>query len=226
MKYSRETQKQLINHQKSDILKTNKCSLGVTVMSKRPLTEKQQSVYSFIVKQMADGFPPTVREICNNTGIKSTSTVHAILGVLEEEGYIVRDAKYSRAIKLDMGYDSSMVPLVGRITAGKPILAVEEIEDYIPYPSKNPDGLFALKVVGLSMKDAGILEGDIIVADKNSPCRSGDIVVGMDGDEATVKRLLIKDKKIIFMPENPDFSPIYPENPTVLGKVVGSYRKY
>ena len=195
-------------------------------MSKRPLTEKQQSVYNFIVKQMAGGFPPTVREICNNTGIKSTSTVHAILGVLEQEGYIVRDAKYSRAIKIDMGHDSSMVPLVGRITAGKPILAVEEIEDYIPYPSKNPDGLFALKVVGLSMKDAGILDGDIIVADKNSPCRSGDIVVGMDGDEATVKRLLIKDKKIIFMPENPDFSPIYPENPTVLGKVVGSYRKY
>ena len=198
----------------------------MTDMSKRPLTEKQQSVYNFIVKQMADGFPPTVREICNNTGIKSTSTVHAILGVLEDEGYIVRDAKYSRAIKLDMGYDSSMVPLVGRITAGKPILAVEEIEDYIPYPSKNSDGLFALKVVGLSMKDAGILDGDIIVADKNSPCRSGDIVVGMDGDEATVKRLLIKDKKIIFTPENPDFSPIYPENPTVLGKVVGSYRKY
>ncbi len=195
-------------------------------MSKRPLTEKQQSVYNFIVKQMSDGFPPTVREICNNTGIKSTSTVHAILGVLEDEGYIVRDAKYSRAIKIDMGYDSSMVPLVGRITAGKPILAVEEIEDYIPYPSKNPDGLFALKVVGLSMKDAGILDGDIIVADKNSPCRSGDIVVGMDGDEATVKRLLIRDKQIIFMPENPDFSPIYPENPTVLGKVVGSYRKY
>lgn len=195
-------------------------------MSKRPLTEKQQSVYNFIVKQMADGFPPTVREICNNTGIKSTSTVHAILGVLEEEGYILRDAKYSRAIKLDTGYNSSMVPLVGKITAGKPILAIEEIEDYIPYPTKNSDGLFALKVVGLSMKDAGILDGDIIVADKNSPCRSGDIVVGMDGDYATVKRLLIKDKQIIFMPENPDFSPIYPENPSVLGKVIGSYRKY
>jgi repressor LexA len=119
-----------------------------------------------------------------------------------------------------------MVPLVGRITAGKPILAVEEIEDYIPYPSKDAGGLFALKVVGLSMKNAGILDGDIIVADKNSPCRSGDIVVGMDGEEATVKRLLIKDKTVIFMPENEDFDPIYPENPTVLGKVVGSYRKY
>ena len=195
-------------------------------MSKRPLTEKQQSVYNFIVKQMADGFPPTVREICNNTGIKSTSTVHAILGVLEEEGYIVRDAKYSRAIKLDMPSSAAMVPLVGRITAGKPILAVEEIEDYIPYPSKDADGLFALKVVGYSMKNVGIMDGDIIVADKNKPCRSGDIVIGMDGEEATVKRLLIKNKQVIFMPENEDFDPIYPENPTVLGKVVGSYRKY
>lgn len=195
-------------------------------MSKRPLTEKQQTVYNFIVKQMSCGFPPTVREICNNTGIKSTSTVHTILGVLEDEGYIVRDAKNSRAIKLDVEYDSSMVPLVGKVTAGKPILAVEEIEDYIPYPSKNAEGLFALKVVGLSMKDVGILDGDIIVADKNAACRSGDIIVGMDEDSATVKRLVIRDGKVIFMPENPDFEPIYPENPTVLGKVVGSYRKY
>lgn len=195
-------------------------------MSKRPLTEKQQSVYNFIIKQMSEGFPPTVREICNETGIKSTSTVHAILGVLEEEGYIVRDAKNSRAIKIDSGFDASMVPLVGRITAGKPILAVEEIEDYIPYPTKDADGLFALKVVGYSMKNVGIMDGDIIVADKNSACRNGDIVVGMDGEEATVKRLVIKDKTVIFMPENEDFDPIYPENPTVLGKVVGSYRKY
>lgn len=195
-------------------------------MSKTPLTEKQQLVYSFLVKQMSEGIPPSVREICTATGIKSTSTVHAILGALEEEGYIVRDAKNSRSIRIDTGSPSSMVPLVGRITAGKPILAVEEIEDYIPYPSKDADGLFALKVVGLSMRDAGILDGDIIVADKNKPCRSGDIVVGMDGDEATVKRLLVKNGQIIFMPENPDYSPIYPEDPMVLGKVVGSYRKY
>ena len=195
-------------------------------MSKTPLTEKQQLVYDFLVKEMSQGLPPTVREICNATGIKSTSTVHAILSALEEEGYIIRDAKNSRSIRLDMDFQSAMVPLVGRITAGKPILAVEEIEDYIPYPSKDADGLFALKVVGLSMRDAGILDGDIIVADKNAPCRSGDIVVGMDGDSATVKRLLIKDKKIIFMPENEAFDPIYPEDPMVLGKVIGSYRKY
>ncbi len=195
-------------------------------MSKAPLNEKQTAVYNFLVQKISDGFPPSVREICTATGIKSTSTVHAILNVLEDEGYILRDPKNSRSIKIDMGAPSSMVPLVGRITAGKPILAVEEIEDYIPFPSKSSDGLFALKVVGLSMRDVGILDGDIIIADKTKPCKNGDIVVGMDGDEATVKRLLIKNGEIIFMPENPDFSPIYPENPSVLGKVIGSYRKY
>ena len=196
------------------------------VVSKPTLSEKQQEVYNFLVKELSGGLPPTVREICKATGIKSTSTVHGILSVLEEGGYIIRDAKNSRSIRIDMGSPSAMVPLVGRITAGKPILAIEEIEEYIPYPSKDADGLFALKVVGLSMKDAGILDGDIIVANKNTPCKNGDIVVGMDGDSATVKRLVIKNGQIIFMPENPDFSPIYPENPTVLGKVIGSYRKY
>ncbi len=195
-------------------------------MSKPPLTETQQDENNFLVKQKSQGLPPTVREICSATGIKSTSTVHAILGALEDGGYIIRDPKNSRSIRVDMGAPSAMVPLVGRITAGKPILAIEEIEDYIPYPSKDAEGLFALKVVGLSMKDAGILDGDIIVANKNVPCRNGDIVVGMDGDSATVKRLVIKNGQIIFMPENPDFEPIFPENPTVLGKVVGSYRKY
>lgn len=195
-------------------------------MSRPPLTEKQEAVYRYLVKQMSHGIPPTVREIVANTGIKSTSTVHAILGALEEGGYIVRDAKYSRAIRLDNEYDAAMVPLVGRVTAGQPILAVEQIEDYIPYPTRDAEGLFALKVEGLSMRDAGILDGDIVVADKNAPCKNGDIIIGMDGDSATVKRLKIEGGKVIFMPENPDFSPIYPEKPAVLGKVIGSYRKY
>ena len=123
---------------------------------------------------------------------------------------------------------ASQVPLIGKVTAGVPILAVEQIEDYIPYPvsASQSDSVFALRVSGLSMRDAGILDGDIIVADKDLACRSGDIVVGMIEDEATVKRLLIQNGEIILMPENPDFSPIYPENPMVLGKVVGSYRKY
>lgn len=195
-------------------------------MDKAPLTAKQEAVYNFLVKKMQNGIPPSVREICAATGIKSTSTVHSILNALEEQGYISRDAKYSRAIHLENNFDASMVPLVGRVTAGQPILAVEHIEDYIPYPTKDAEGLFALKVVGYSMRDAGILPDDIVIADKNAPCRSGDIIIGMDGDEATVKRLLIKGNKVIFMPENPDFSPIYPEKPMVLGKVVGSFRKY
>ena len=196
------------------------------MLSKQPLTEKQTAVYNYLVKCSGNGLPPTVREICTATGIKSTSTVHAILQTLEETGYIERDARYSRAIKVGGAADSVQVPLLGKVTAGTPILAVEQIEDYIPYPSKDATGLFALRVSGYSMRDAGILDGDIIVADKNAFSRSGDIIVGMDGEEATVKRLLIKNGQVIFMPENPDFSPIYPEKPEVLGKVVGSYRKY
>jgi repressor LexA len=196
-------------------------------MSKQPLTEKQERVYQFLVKCSGDGLPPTVREICAATGIKSTSSVHGILQVLEDAGYIERDARFSRAIKIGGASDATFVPLVGKVTAGTPILAVEQIEDYIPYPTKDATGLFALKVSGLSMRDAGILDGDIIVADKNAYSRSGDIIVGMDGEEATVKRLKIeKSGQVIFMPENPDFLPIYPAKPEVLGKVVGVYRKY
>ncbi|MBE6767161.1 MAG: transcriptional repressor LexA [Clostridia bacterium] len=195
-------------------------------MQDAPLTQKQIDVYNFLVRELSGGLPPTVREICRATGIKSTSSVHAILETLEEYGYITRDKHNSRAIRITAASDSSLVPVVGRITAGQPILAVEEIEDYIPYPSKDSEGLFALRVVGLSMRDAGILDGDIIIADKTVAWRSGDIVVAMDGDEATVKRLLLKDGKVILMPENPDYSPIYPENPSILGKVVGNFRKY
>lgn len=195
-------------------------------MDRPPLTEKQEAVYKFLLKEMSGGIPPTVREIAAAAGIKSTSTVHAVLNALEEGGYISRNARNSRAIKIENTSESAMVPLVGRVTAGQPILAVERIEDYIPYPTKDAEGLFALKVTGLSMRDAGILDGDIVIADKNAPCRSGDIIIGMDEDSATVKRLLIKDGKVIFMPENPDFSPIIPEKPAVLGKVIGSFRKY
>ena len=169
-------------------------------MDKAPLTEKQNAVYNFLVHRLSNGVPPSVREICQATGIKSTSSVHAILTVLEENGYISRDPKFSRAIRITNDFDSAFVPVVGRVTAGKPILAVEEIEDYIPYPTKNAEGLFALKVSGYSMRDAGILDGDIVIADKNRPCKSGDIIIGMDNDSATVKRLLIKDGQIIFMP--------------------------
>lgn len=196
-------------------------------MSRPTLSEKQLKVYNFLVKKSSSGLPPTVREICLATGIKSTSTVHAILSVLEDNGYIYRDAGCSRAIRIEGAVESAAVPVLGRVTAGQPILAVEQIEDYIPYPTRDAEGLFALRVEGYSMKNVGIMPGDIVVADKNAYVRNGDIIIGMDGDEATVKRLeKLSDGRVVFMPENEDFDPIYPENPSVLGKVIGSYRKY
>ncbi|MBR5452202.1 MAG: transcriptional repressor LexA [Clostridia bacterium] len=197
-------------------------------MSKRPLNEKQTRVYKYLVECLADSLPPSVREIAAACGIKSTSTVHAILSRLEEEGYISRDPRNSRAIRIEGMSKASQVPLIGKVTAGVPILAVEQIEDYIPYPvsASQSESVFALRVSGLSMRDAGILDGDIIVADKDLACRSGDIVVGMIDDEATVKRLLIKDGEVILMPENPDFEPIRAPYIEILGKVIGSFRKY
>lgn len=195
-------------------------------MSRPTLTEKQLKVYNFLVQELGRGVPPSVREICAEIGIKSTSTVHGILNALEENGYIERDARNSRSIRIAGASNTAQVPVIGRVTAGQPILAVEEIEDYIPYATSDSSGLFALRVVGYSMRDIGIMDGDIVIADKDAHSRPGDIIIGMDGDEATVKRLVINNGQVIFMPENPDFDPIYPENPSILGKVIGSYRKY
>ena len=125
-------------------------------MERSGLTDKQARVYKLIVKSLADGIPPTVRELCKNAGIKSTSTVHGILQTLEELGYIQRNAGNSRGIRLMGSTPASQVPVLGKVTAGNPILAVEQIEDYIPYPTSDAEGLFALRVSGLSMRDAGI----------------------------------------------------------------------
>lgn len=195
-------------------------------MERPPLTEKQAKVYKIIVKYLAEGIPPTVRELCREAGIKSTSTAHGILAALEENGYITRNAGNSRAIRLMGGTPSAQVPVLGKVTAGNPILAVEDIEDYIPYPTRDADGLFALRVSGLSMRDAGILDGDLIVADKNLGTHSGDIVVAMIEDEATVKRLGFEGGIPVLYPENPDFEPIRAEKIDILGRVVGSFRQY
>ena len=195
-------------------------------MSKAPLSEKQLKVYEFLVKEMSSGFPPTVREICTATGIKSTSTVHAILNALEEEGYIVRDAKSSRAIRLDMEYDSSMVPVVGKITAGQPILAIEEIEDYIPYPSKDAEGLFALRVRGDSMIKCGILNDDIVIVRRTQEAHNGEIIVALVEDSATVKRFYKENGHFRLQPENDAYEPIIVNSVDVLGKVISVVRSY
>lgn len=198
-------------------------------MSKSTLTEKQKTVYVYLQKTVRNSYVPTVREICEATGIRSTSTVHSALEALAEQGYITRNSNSSRSIRLTGMSESAMVPIVGKVTAGNPILAVEEIEGYIRYPisSERSDGVFALRVSGLSMRDAGILDGDIIFADRNMIGRDGDIVVALIGEEATVKRLIMKrGERPYLQPENPDFDPIYPEFMAILGRVVGSYRKY
>lgn len=195
-------------------------------MERPALTEKQAKVYKIIAQFLAEGIPPTVREICAEAGIKSTSTVHGILSALEDGGYISRNAGNSRGIRIMGSSPSSQVPVLGKVTAGNPILAVEQIEDYIPYPTRDAEGLFALRVSGLSMRDAGILDGDLIVADKNLSASSGDIVVAMIDDEATVKRLGFENGRPVLYPENPDFKPIYAEKIDILGRVVGSFRQY
>ena len=197
-------------------------------MSKQHLSPKQVLVYNYLKKTIANSLPPTVREICEATGIRSTSTVHAALSWLENEGYIIRDARSSRSIKLSGTEDSAMVPLLGKVTAGQPILAVEEIESYIPYPTSNErsDSLFALRVSGLSMRDAGILDGDLIVANRDLAVHSGDIVVAMIEDEATVKRFYKENGHFRLQPENDAYEPIITNEVIILGKVVALYRYY
>lgn len=190
------------------------------------LTASQQKVYDYLVKTMPNGVPPSVREICAATGLRSTSTVHAHLKTLERLGYITRDAGLNRSIRIEGAEPAAQVPILGRVTAGVPILAVEDIEGYIPFPQKEGKELFALHVVGLSMRDAGILDGDYVVAERVPTADDGEIVVAMIEDEATVKRLYREPNGVRLQPENPDFQPIYSDCASVLGKVIAVVRYY
>ncbi|MGI6264186.1 MAG: transcriptional repressor LexA [Acutalibacteraceae bacterium] len=191
------------------------------------LTNKQQAVLTFLKQRAQDGIPPSVREICTATGIKSTSTVHACLRALEEGGYIDRKSGLNRAIRLP-GEKVARVPLLGRVTAGQPILAVEEVEEYVPYSGKGyqPGELFALRVMGTSMIGAGILDGDVVIVKRTPVAENGDIVVALIGDEATVKRFFKEDGHFRLQPENDAYEPIIVDEVTVLGKVVSLLRYF
>ena len=173
---------------------------------------------------MPSGIPPTVREICNATGLRSTSTVHAHLKTLEKLGYITREAGLNRSIRIEGSEAAVQVPIMGKVTAGLPILAVEDIEGYIPFPQKTGKELFALHVSGLSMRDAGILDGDYVIAERVPTAEDGDIVVALLEDEATVKTLYREEGRVRLQPENPDFSPIYAKDVSLLGKVIAVIR--
>lgn len=191
------------------------------------LTKSQQLVYDYLCSTMAErAVPPSVREICAATGLRSTSTVHSHLKSLEALGYITRDAGLKRSIHIVGASAAKQVPILGKVTAGLPILAVEDIEGYIPYPDKSGKELFALHVDGLSMINAGILDGDYVIAEKTPVAENGEIVVGMIGDEATVKRFYKEKGTFRLQPENPDFEPIISDEITILGKVIAVIRYY
>ena len=194
----------------------------------KPLTKSQQKRYDFLKDRSQYGIPPSVREICAATGLKSTSTVHAHLKALENLGYISRDAGLNRAIHIEGCEQTAQVPILGKVTAGLPILAVEEIQGYLPITASQQRGreLFALTVQGESMKNAGILDGDYVVVERTPTARDGDIVVALIEDEATVKRLYRETDCVRLQPENDAFEPIYAKEVIILGKVVSVVRYY
>lgn len=177
------------------------------------------------------GYPPSVREICAAVGLKSTSSVHAHLTQLEKKGLIRRDSTKPRALEV---LDSPLsrgraIPLIGRVTAGLPILATENIEDYLVMPQYllGRDEMFALRVQGESMIEAGILDGDIILLRRQDDADNGDIVVALIGEEATVKRIFYEDKHVRLQPENRAMKPIIlDEPPQVLGRLIALFRQF
>ncbi len=198
--------------------------------------DSQAKILEYIQRSIKEvGYPPSVREICNATGLKSTSTVHGHLLRLQKKGLLNRDAMKPRAITVPMDRDprgTSMetvdVPIVGSVTAGVPILATENIEDYIPLPqSLLGDGEhYVLRVRGESMIEAGILSGDYVVVKKQPTAYNGEIVVAMIGDEATVKRYYKENGMFRLQPENRSMQPIFTTELSILGKVISVYRVY
>src|SRR4051812_1295317 len=208
------------------------------------LTERQQEIWNFLVEYVdGHGYPPTVREIGERVGLASPSTVHAHLANLERAGLLRRDPTKPRALEL-LGRDRERrepeaapverddalrLPLIGEIAAGGPLLAEQNVEEYLPMPlSTRAD--FLLRVKGESMIDAGILDGDLVIVRRSEDARNGDIVVALAGDdesadEATVKTFYRDNGRIRLQPENAALEPLFPGHVRVLGRVVGVFRE-
>ena len=195
------------------------------------LTPKQQQIYQFIrASTQANGYPPTLREIGQQVGVRSPSTVKYHLDNLRTLGLLHWDGGKTRSITLpkdEMVPGPDQVPVLGNVAAGAPILAEQCIEEYIPYPTGgHPEEFFALRVRGESMLNAGILPGDLVVVRQQQTCNQGEIVVAMIDDEATVKRFSRKNGHIWLLPENDDYEPIDGTYAQILGKVVAVVRQY
>ena len=194
----------------------------------KPLSEKRKEILSYISECINDnGYPPSVREICDHVGLSSTSTVHAHLNALESMGYISRGQGRMRAISLtDAAMPKEGIPVLGSVAAGEPILALEDALGYISYESFSGDEHFALVIRGDSMIKAGILSGDTVIVHRQSTANDGEIVIALIGDEATCKRLSHRGKDIFLLPENDDYSPIPGNDASILGRVVAVVRTY
>ncbi|MFC7060317.1 transcriptional repressor LexA [Halobacillus seohaensis] len=201
------------------------------------LSKRQQEILDFIKEQvLLKGYPPSVREIGQSVGLASSSTVHGHLSRLEKKGFIRRDPTKPRAIEvIELEEESTIpraeaayAPLIGKVTAGSPITAIENIEEYIPLPDSlagTDDNSFVLIVQGESMIEAGILDGDMVIVKQQTTADNGDIVVAMTEDEeATVKRFFKESNFIRLQPENATMEPIILNDVSILGKVVGLYR--
>ncbi|MDF2679061.1 MAG: transcriptional repressor LexA [Brevibacillus sp.] len=201
------------------------------------LSNRQQAIIDFIRKEVRDkGYPPSVREIGEAVGLASSSTVHGHLARLEKKGLIRRDPTKPRAIELlseedrfhDDFEDSVVrVPVIGKVTAGQPITAIEDVEEYFPLPENivTSDKVYMLRVSGNSMIDAGILDGDYVIVRQQHVANNGDIVVAMtEEDEATVKRFFKEKNHFRLQPENATMEPIILDAVSILGKVIGVYR--
>lgn len=210
----------------------SRTAAGGTLISMPELTEKQKQILNCITEKIErDGFPPSVRELCAATGLKSPSSVHSHLKKLEMLGYLSKETNKTRAIRVRQSSPDTQtvrVPILGVVTAGQPILAVENVEGYISVDNMRASKkeLFALRVRGESMINAGILDGDIVVVERTPIARNGEIVVALLGDEATVKRFFRENGKFRLQPENPDMQPIYAAEVTILGRVIICYRYY
>lgn len=201
-------------------------------MAQGKISPKQLEILEYIKSQILErGFPPAVRDICEAVHLKSTSSVHSHLETLEKNGYIRRDPTKPRAIEIlddsfNMRREMVNVPIIGRVAAGEPILAEQNIEDYFPIPMEfMPNNqAFILKVKGESMINAGILDGDMVIVEQRATARNGEMVVAMIEDGATVKTFYKEDGYIRLQPENDTMDPIIVTDVQILGKVIGTFR--
>lgn len=192
----------------------------------RKVTENEKMVFEFIKDRIEEGYPPTVREICAEFGFKSSSTAHRYINNLTAKGLLEKGNNQNRAIRLTGG-NGMKIPLVGTVTAGIPITAIEEITDYISFqPARHySNPLFALKVRGESMINAAILDGDMVVIEQTPYAENGDIVCALvDNESATIKTFYKEDGHYRLQPENDTMDPIIVDEVSILGKVVGVVR--